>query len=249
MFAFIRSTAVAALATAPAMIAAPVPAQAAYNVDCAMLLCIAGGWPESAECAYAYATFIRRVTPWPIEPPLQIWRCPLGVSYEDSPASPMQRIYEATFGGAPLQSQPDGSLPEITVQPAVVRFSGGTAERLPPETMLHLIQDYSDENGTADIDISDPIYSFVRSIHVFHSEANKFERNRDDECVYNVSIKAGTYGQQGDFHWQRSSIASLPDAHYGLETFYSGCRTAQHRSVFIDWTDYMGNYGFEQVNY
>lgn len=52
----------------------------AYPVDCAILLCLAGGWPASAECAHARAVFIRRITPWPIEPPLQIWRCPMGVS-------------------------------------------------------------------------------------------------------------------------------------------------------------------------
>lgn len=52
----------------------------AYQVDCAILLCLAGGWPASAECAHARAVFIRRITPWPIEPPLQIWRCPMGIS-------------------------------------------------------------------------------------------------------------------------------------------------------------------------
>lgn len=52
----------------------------AYPVDCAILLCLAGGWPASAECAHARAVFIRRITPWPVEPPLQIWRCPMGVS-------------------------------------------------------------------------------------------------------------------------------------------------------------------------
>ena len=52
----------------------------AYQVDCAILLCLAGGWPASAECTHARAVFIRRITPWPIEPPLQIWRCPMGLS-------------------------------------------------------------------------------------------------------------------------------------------------------------------------
>src|SRR6056297_3120588 len=58
---------------------APQPVKA-YQVDCAILLCLAGGWPASAECAHARAVFIRRITPWPIEPPLQIWRCPMGVA-------------------------------------------------------------------------------------------------------------------------------------------------------------------------
>lgn len=54
----------------------------AYPVDCAILLCLAGGWPASTECAQARAVFIRRITPWPIEPPLQIWNCPMGVGFE-----------------------------------------------------------------------------------------------------------------------------------------------------------------------
>lgn len=249
MLTFLRSTTLTAAVAAAAIFNAPREANAAFNVDCAMLLCLAGGWPKSAECTLAYATFIRRVTPWPIEPPLQIWRCPMGVSYDSPSVGPMQRLYDATFPSGPLQSQPTAPIDAITPQPAVIRFSGGTANRLPDDTLLHLIQDYSDENGTADIDISDPIYSFVRSIHVFHSEAHKFERGRDDECVYNVSIKAGTYGQQGDFRWNRAGIEDLPEAHSGLANFYTGCRTMRHRSVFIDWTDYQGNYGYEQVNY
>ncbi len=50
----------------------------AYSIDCAILLCLAGGFPASAECSAAKAEVIRRITPWPIEPPLQLWRCPMG---------------------------------------------------------------------------------------------------------------------------------------------------------------------------
>lgn len=52
---------------------------AAYPIDCAILLCLAGGFPPSAECAAAKATMIRRITPWPVTPPLQLWNCPMGV--------------------------------------------------------------------------------------------------------------------------------------------------------------------------
>ena len=37
-----------------------------YQVDCAILLCLAGGWPASAPCAHARAVFIQRITPWPM---------------------------------------------------------------------------------------------------------------------------------------------------------------------------------------
>lgn len=57
---------------------APAPAKA-YPIDCAILLCLAGGFPASAECTAAKIEFIRRITPFPIEPPLQLWRCPMRV--------------------------------------------------------------------------------------------------------------------------------------------------------------------------
>lgn len=61
-------------AVAASLLAGPV---AAYPIDCAILLCLAGGFPASAECSAAKAEFIRRITPWPVEPPLQLWRCPM----------------------------------------------------------------------------------------------------------------------------------------------------------------------------
>lgn len=51
----------------------------AYPIDCAILLCMAGGFPASAECTAAKVEVIRRITPIPVEPPLQIWRCPMGI--------------------------------------------------------------------------------------------------------------------------------------------------------------------------
>lgn len=56
---------------------AAAPSANAYPIDCAILLCLAGGFPASAECSAAKAEFIRRITPWPIEPPLQLWNCPM----------------------------------------------------------------------------------------------------------------------------------------------------------------------------
>lgn len=59
----------------------------AYPIDCAILLCLSGGWPASAECSAAKAEVIRRITPTPIEPPLQIWRCPIGTGLSGIPSS------------------------------------------------------------------------------------------------------------------------------------------------------------------
>ncbi len=44
----------------------------AYDMDCAIMLCMAGGFPSSAVCAAAYAEMIRRITPWPSRPPFGI---------------------------------------------------------------------------------------------------------------------------------------------------------------------------------
>jgi hypothetical protein len=42
---------------------------------------------------------------------------------------------------------------------------------------------------------------------------------------------------------------ALPEAHLGLEGWGEDCPVISNRSVFVDWRDYEGNYGFEQVNY
>lgn len=44
----------------------------AYDIDCAIMLCMAGGFPPSAVCTRAYRTMIRRITPWPSLPPFGI---------------------------------------------------------------------------------------------------------------------------------------------------------------------------------
>ena len=44
----------------------------AYDMDCAIMLCMAGGFPSSAVCSAAYAEMIRRITPWPSRPPFGV---------------------------------------------------------------------------------------------------------------------------------------------------------------------------------
>ena len=125
----------------------------AYPVDCAILLCLAGGWPASAECAQARAVFIRRITPWPIEPPLQIWNCPMRASFRPNDR-PMDRLLEITL-------RADAPPPKISM-PA-------------PIADLVRIQD------SADVDISDPAFDFVRSIHVFEITYQQ-HRSSDGDC-------------------------------------------------------------------
>nr|WP_282128708.1 hypothetical protein [Roseobacter litoralis] len=220
-----------------------------YQIDCAILLCLSGGWPASVPCTRARAEFIRRITPWPVEPPLQIWRCPMGVSYlTDQTESDFGRIYDILSDerkDLPLQSVPmmDGST-ALVPEDALLRGNGYSGAMAQGDLALHLIQD------RADIDISGQEFNFVRSIRVFDVRyARQHESGRDGDCNRSANIYLGTYGTQGDFSWLRSSPWALPDAHLGLERWGSNCPSIYHRSVFVEWHDYAGNYGFEQVNY
>lgn len=76
---------------------------AAYPIDCAILLCLAGGFPPSAECTAAKAEMIRRITPWPVEPPLQLWNCPLAIPNDIA----------AAIGMTNVGLGPDGLTPDV----------------------------------------------------------------------------------------------------------------------------------------
>ncbi len=219
-----------------------------YPIDCAILLCLSGGWPASVPCARARAEFIRRITPWPVEPPLQIWRCPMGASYyPESGKISEPRIYDALLNrvsplpqNLPVPQQQDSTRPASDV----LNLREPSVEKLPNGLALRLIQD------RADIDISGPEFNFVRSIRVFDVRyARQHESGRDGDCNRNATVVLGTYGTQGDFSWARSALSALPEVHVGLERWGQNCPSIYHRSVFVDWRDYEGNYGFEQVNY
>lgn len=215
-----------------------VPAQT-YQIDCAILLCLSGGWPASVPCARARAEFIRRVTPWPIEPPLQIWRCPMGASHGPvTPSDKRGRFYDIFFTNQdrprPLLSPATEPLP---FENAVLNFSGPKPNLLPEGFALQLVQD------RADIDISGPEFNFVRSIRVYDVLIND---DRDNgECDRYARVRIGTYDTQGGFSWHRSNRSAIPTA-FGRTT--SGCSLFA-RAVFVDWRDYVGNYGFERVDY
>ena len=219
-----------------------------YQIDCAILLCLSGGWPASVPCARARAEFIRRITPWPVEPPLQIWRCPMGTSFETRDTIGFRaRIFDITYNETAPLPQRLPTPPEklnVSAAPAFVRLLGSPGTTLPQGPALQLTQ------NRADIDISGPEFNFVRSIRVFDVRyARQHESGRDGDCNRSANVVLGTYGTQGDFAWARSSLTALPDAHVGLERWGQNCPSIYHRSVFVDWRDYKGNYGFEQVNY
>jgi hypothetical protein len=190
---------------------------AAYPVDCAILLCLAGGWPASVECAQARAVFIARITPWPVEPPLQIWNCPMH-AVARRPA-PVERLLDIAFRDikGPLMSE----APALPLAPLPVV-------------------------DQADVDISDPTYDFVRSIHVYQIEYRAYH-DMDGHCHRPASVMLGTYGEQGDFGWAAAPIEVVPPA--SALSPLPGCNNYTFRSVLVDWQDYEGNYGFEEVRY
>jgi len=209
-------------------------------------LCLSGGWPASVPCARARAEFIRRITPWPVEPPLQIWRCPMGASYETSPPSNgADQIFEAFFKSnstGPRQSFPARD----AAGPIGVAWHTPEAPDylVPADSALRLVQD------RADIDISGPEFNFIRSIRVFHVRlASQYEAGKDGSCERAARVLLGSYGVQGAFSWKNSYLGALPEFYQGLEQWGEDCPRIDHRSVFVDWRDYEGNYGFEQVNY
>jgi len=233
-----------------ALAAAPDRAKAqSYPIDCAILLCLSGGWPASEPCARARAEFIRRITPWPVEPPLQIWRCPMGASFERGDIDDERaRFYDILFDE--VVPELPWSTPEQLAQddpeplPAVYRSTGFDAARRTEDFALRLIQD------RADVDISGPEFNFVRSIRVFHVRSvRQFETHSDDMCNRSALVMLGTYRTQGEFSWQYSSLDALPEAHVGTEGYGEYCPHIRHQSVFVEWRDYAGNYGFEQVDY
>lgn len=246
MITLLRNSAVAVSIAATSFSIAPQTAQAqTYPIDCAILLCLSGGFPPSVPCGLARAEFIRRITPWPIEPPLQIWRCPLGASYNGSTTA-TDRFYEIMMNDEPINfsypSEPLTDLP-LGLQPAVVKTTGGPTLRPTERDLLLLAQDQ------ADIDISDPIYDFVRSIRVFDINIDDDRDSQSDggSCNRYARIIVGSYGEQGDFSWGSPTPdrSQIPAAFGPTE---SGC-SLRARAVFMEWRDYEGTYDSERVDY
>jgi hypothetical protein len=190
---------------------------AAYPVDCAILLCLSGGWPASAECAHARAVFIRRITPWPIEPPLQIWNCPMRASFRQE-ERPMARLFDIAVRGEPV---PLVSKPETPLA-------------------LRLVLD------RADVDISGPEFDFVRSIHVYQISYREWVSERG-ACIQRANILVGSYDVQGAFSWAKGAMEDVPSVS-DMKTG-KGCGDYFYRSVLIDWRDFEGTYGHEEVQY
>ena len=191
----------------------------AYQIDCAILLCLSAGWPASEPCARARAEFIRRITPWPIEPPLQIWRCPMSAAFEGS--DPLERLTRL----ARMEEAPQWNIePELGKLYAAQVVGRG-----------------------ADIDVSGPAFDFIRSIDVIDVRAT--QNGEREGCNQSENVRRGSYDATGQFRWEHSSVRALPPAFRGHERYGENCPSINLRSVFVDWEDINGSYGFEQVDY
>ena len=224
----------------------------AYPIDCAILLCLSGGWPASAECAAAKAEFIRRITPWPIEPPLQIWRCPMGSAMNHDPAtSPIERLrrFASSTTSPKLKLTPAvltrGHDPRSDFVTAAYRNSPAASEI--ENLVKKVAAKVSDENGVADMDISGAEFDFVRSIKVWDVRSYRHrEQGENGDCAERSWMFLGTYGEQGDFNHRRTSHVGAPE--WVLPNRSCGWGSWR-RGVGVEWQDYEGNQGYEWVSY
>lgn len=182
----LRQKIIAAALSAACTISAA-PRSEAYSIDCAILLCLAGGFPASRECSAARLEILRRVTPFPIEPPLQLWNCPMRVS------------------GAPFLPNmgPDGLTPEIRL--------------------------YRD------------------GIEIFHVSYDSY-RNSDGVQVTDATQR-GTYGEMGEFSWQRVWLPAAPAWVQNVVGFHSPEQTLRARGVALRMPDYRGEATIEWIEY
>ncbi len=203
---------------------------AAYPVDCAILLCLAGGWPFSEECNTARAEFIERITPFPVEPPLQLWRCPLGGSAGARDLTPMQRLERIKRNSAsPYPEMPSQALPAI-VQASFADQSRSSVAEI----------SYTVDLSSADFDI-------VRSIKVWDVQrySNRV-MERDGPCVETFYAERGTYDENAEYHLtQVGAGAGAIPSWMGLN------RTCGNsfRGIGVEWTDAFGAHGYEVVRY
>ncbi len=219
-----------------------------YPIDCAILLCLAGGWPASVPCARAHAEFIRRITPWPVEPPLQIWRCPMNAGFripDESRQSYLLRDALFTPGRIP-RSGPFG-----------MEVRGPSSLPVPATVLLHKTDPAADlrtrflqlaqsVGSGADIDISGAAFDYVRSIEVWHVRYSVRLTGSSQNCTISDQTDHGRYGIQGDFRWSKSAARLSP---VWIRPRYDCNHLGSMRAVGVSWIDSSGTPGHELVTY
>jgi hypothetical protein len=199
----------------------------------------------------------------------------MGATFKkDSPNPFESRLYKALERSKSLTGQgPHPSLggkqpyspPEATITPLVYKLDDNDAQAALDGLLTKISQQ-------ADIDISDPAFDFVRSLRVYHMQFQ--QRQGRDECWSQDVSRLGSYGQQGDYRWQRYALRGVTyervwvrdgrDSHWQDIPHYSwnvpaqssihsirmgSCNSINIRAVGVSWTDWEGNPGYEEVHY
>ena len=229
-----------AKALAVALAALPATQARAYPIDCAIFLCLAGGWPSSADCVAAKAEFIRRITPYPVEPPLQLWRCPMNTSHSPSDLGPMERLEAIKRTSAsPVPELPsDDTAKPILVDAAI---SIGRID-------AHHGQ-YGDgfQATPISVDLSSSDFDVVRSIRVWDVRHYSYRRrSREDDCERSLDLVVGSYDDNVSFQWSDHAPAPIP----AWLPLGNRCEPPSFfRGVGVEWTDIFGFSDYELIRY
>ncbi len=229
-----------AKALAVALAALPATQASAYPIDCAIFLCLAGGWPSSADCVAAKAEFIRRITPYPVEPPLQLWRCPMNTSHSPSDLGPMERL-EA------IKRTSASPVPELP--------SDDTAKPLLVDAAISIeeIHSHHGQNGDGfqatpiSVDLSSSDFDVVRSIRVWDVRHYSYRRrSREGDCERSLYLVVGSYDDNVSFQWSDHAPAPIP----AWLPLGNRCEPPSYfRGVGVEWTDIFGFSDYELIRY
>ena len=231
----------------------------AYPIDCAIFLCLAGGWPSSPDCNAARAEFIRRITPLPVEPPLQLWRCPMGATSGSADMSPMQRLDAIkSLSANPLPALPGtyGKPPQVfdvtysqesrtslDVSDTLEWVPFGTSEK--PLATIGAGSPALSEPILANVNLSDPDFDVVRSIRVWHVRHYSYKvREREGPCETRLDMDVGSYDENASFSWSNRSPSTRP----AWLPLGRQC-PSYYRGVGVEWSDIFGRYDYVLVPY
>ncbi len=227
-------------ALAVALAALPATQASSYPIDCAIFLCLAGGWPSSADCVAAKAEFTRRITPYPVEPPLQLWRCPMNTSHSPSDLGPMERLEAIKRTSAsPVPELPsDDTAKPILVDAAI---SIGRID-------AHHGQ-YGDgfQATPISVDLSSSDFDVVRSIRVWDVRHYSYRRrSREGDCERSLDLVVGSYDDNVSFQWSQRAPAPIPS----WLPLGNRCEPPSYfRGVGVEWTDIFGFSDYELIRY
>ena len=215
----------------------------AYPIDCAIFLCLAGGWPNDPDCNAARAEFIRRITPMPVEPPLQLWRCPMGVASGSSKLTPIQRLETIKA----VSATPIPELPGEEETPLVVEafYTAGSWSALGTTETPLASSPALPAPTLASVDLSSSDFDVVRSIRVWHVRHYSYRvREREGPCETRLDMAVGTYDENANFHWSDRALGPKPD----WLPLRKDC-PSYFRGVGVEWSDIFGGYDYELVPY